>query len=103
MLEAQPGLKGTVSRDFFLLLYFSRPGSLVSEIPAGDGKNVNLFLQCRSFLLSPVTGRSPTHKPGVTGLVKHVNWGHVRGRNFTLPGVVCHVGVVNWLHISGSI
>ncbi len=31
-----------------LLNYFPAGESLVSDIPAGDGKIVNLFLQCRS-------------------------------------------------------
>ncbi len=40
--------KNTEAVDTFFFMYFVPLHSLVSDIPAGDGKTSNRFLQCRS-------------------------------------------------------
>jgi hypothetical protein len=64
------------NNDVITELFLPR-GSLVSDIPAGDGKLVNLFLRCRRPEISPfrfevVFVASGASNQGVWGVYGHV-------------------------------
>ncbi len=50
------------NNDVITELFLPR-GSLVSDIPAGDGKLVNLFLRCRAQKTREFQGPTPSHFP----------------------------------------
>ncbi len=51
--------KQTLPGRKYIVKFFPARESLVSDIPAGDGKIANLFLQCRENLWRKPTWRMP--------------------------------------------
>ncbi len=63
------------------LHYSTLRESLVSDIPAGDGKTSNLFLQCAT--VQPISAMmktgwpSPTHRPGHSSIISTLDIIHI--------------------------